>query len=135
MDTAAILQKQVVSGIEGIVAVQTRLPGALATQLQSIVAEYESDMALLRAENSDSETLSLDLPDTIQCPLVFPSGQLLEVLADAVKVGQLILCLKDPEAVRQKNKILLDSDIILRTLLFWQLQKASCTQCVRCLKV
>ena len=72
---------------EGDAALQTRLPGVLAAQLQSIVADYESDMALLRAENSDSETLSLDMPDTVQCPLVFPSGQLLEVLSDAVKVN------------------------------------------------
>ena len=71
--------------------VQTRLPGTLSALLQSIVADYESDMSLLRAENSDSETLSLDMPDTIQCPLIFPSGQLLEVLADAVKVSMLTM--------------------------------------------
>ena len=69
---------------------QTRLPGLLSAQLQSIVADYESDMTLLRAENSDSETLSQDMPDTIQCPLIFPSGQLLEALADAVKVASMI---------------------------------------------
>lgn len=55
------------------------------------MAEFESDLALLRSENSDSETLSLDAPDTIQCPLVFPSGYLLETLAEAVKVWLLLI--------------------------------------------
>ena len=65
---------------------QTRLPAPLAAVLQSIVADYESDLALLRAENSDGEMTSLDNPDRIQCPLVFPAGQLLEALEDAIKV-------------------------------------------------
>ena len=56
------------------------------------MAEYESDLSLLRAENSDSEEpLSLEVPDTIRSPLVFPSGQLLEAMEDAVKVGSLLI--------------------------------------------
>ena len=67
---------------------QTRLPGELVAALQGIMGDYEADLALLRTTGSDSEEpVQQGSPEALQCPLVFPSGQLLEAINGAVKAS------------------------------------------------
>ena len=67
---------------------QTRLPSELVSALQGIMADYEADLSLLRTTGSDSEEPEQQgSPEAMQCPLVFPSGQLLEAINGAVKAS------------------------------------------------
>lgn len=64
---------------------QTRLPPELAANLKSIMADYDSDLSLLRNGESDSEEAEQEAAGPLACPLVFPSGPLLEAITNALQ--------------------------------------------------